>query len=296
MAPRHNLELRIGLAAGPLFAGPLGAPQRREYTVIGDSVNLASRLQDLAGPGQTLIADSVRRAVVDRVECDALGEVAVKGLDTSVRAWRVTALRSAAEDKSRAKFVGRLNEIRQFTAIAEACCETGHGQAIVVRGEAGIGKGRLVYEFATSDLFKSNKALWANCKADQVFRQSFNPIRGWLIKYFGIYGVDDIERRKKLFDEKVDELLAAVSDTELGRELDRTRAFIGAVVDLFWDGSLYSQLDAEARYNNTILALIALLKVESLQQPLILFVDDFQFLDEDTLTFLSQLKRSLAGG
>ena len=77
------------------------------------------------------------------------------------------------------------------------------------------------------------------------------------------------------------------------RELGRLRAVLGALVDLFWTDSLYEQLDAEARYNSTILALISLVKAESLRQPVILFVEDVQFIDEDSLNFLPRLKRSL---
>jgi predicted ATPase len=71
---------------------------------------------------------------------------------------------------------------------------------------------------------------------------------------------------------------------------------IGALVDLFWEDSLYEHLDAEARYNSTLLALITLVKAESLCQPIILFVEDMQFIDEDSLSFLPLLKRSILAG
>ena len=80
------LEVHVGIASGEVVAGGLGSEHRREYTVLGDSVNLAARLDDLAGAGETLIADAVYRAVSAAVDCAALGEVPVKGLERPVPA------------------------------------------------------------------------------------------------------------------------------------------------------------------------------------------------------------------
>jgi len=88
-------------------------------------------------------------------------------------------------------------------------------------------------------------------------------------------------------------LLSATTDPELARELERTRSILGALLELYWPNSLYEQLDPEGRYNNTFLALIALLKAESLRRPVILFLEDLQFIDRDTKDFLARLKRSI---
>ena len=77
------------------------------------------------------------------------------------------------------------------------------------------------------------------------------------------------------------------------RELERTRSLLAALVDISWPDSLFEQLDAEGRYNNTFLALIALLKAESLRQPVVLFLEDLQFTDHDTKDFLPRLKRAM---
>jgi class 3 adenylate cyclase len=139
-----RLEVRVGIASGQVIASGTGSSRHQEYTVTGQSVNLASRLQSMAGVGETLISEAVHRAVAALVHGEALGEVAVKGLAEPVRVWRVGALRAGASIQLRRSFVGRRAELAQFTGSLEACCASGTGQAIYVRGEAGIGKTRLV--------------------------------------------------------------------------------------------------------------------------------------------------------
>ena len=91
-------------------------------------------------------SDTVHRALAERLACAAAGALAVKGFAEPVRAWRLLGLREAAELGDR-PFVGRRSELQRFRALLEACQEVGHGQAVYVRGEAGIGKTRLVEEF-----------------------------------------------------------------------------------------------------------------------------------------------------
>jgi class 3 adenylate cyclase/tetratricopeptide (TPR) repeat protein len=149
--PAHSgefLQAHIGIASGQVVASATGSVAHHEYTVTGEAVNLASRLQGQAGPGETLVSDSLFRTVTDRVDCEALGEIIIKGLDAPVRVWRVRSLYRAGHGRARAGFVGRQAELAQFSGVAEACRSAGIGQTIIVRGEAGIGKTRLVEEFS----------------------------------------------------------------------------------------------------------------------------------------------------
>ena len=140
------LRAHVGIASGEVVAGPLGRADVQDYTVLGDPVNLAARLVAAAGPGETLLSDSVHRALGDDVMSDAVGEMRFKGIDSPVRVWRLRGLAFEPVMASRSVFVGRKAELEQFKGVARACLEQRAGHVVYVRGEAGIGKTRLVDE------------------------------------------------------------------------------------------------------------------------------------------------------
>ncbi|MDX1377706.1 MAG: tetratricopeptide repeat protein [Anaerolineales bacterium] len=290
---RMDFPITAGVTYYIAHAGYLGSELCEDYTCYGWGVNLAARFMMNAPDGEIWVDDRIAQRVSHRFALDYVGSQRFKGFAAEQKVHLLKYRKMESDVIYQGEMVGREKELRRLSEFIEPMWRGEFAGVMTVSGDAGIGKGRLIYEFSKSETCTSHKVLWANCKANQILRQSFNPIRGWLLQYFGSMQNEDIEERKKIFDAKLDDLLTSISDTELARELDRTRSFLGSLIDLHWTGSLYEQLDAEARYNNTILSLIALLKAESLRQPVILFVDDVQFIDEDTSMFLSQLKRSL---
>ncbi|MFQ5972726.1 MAG: adenylate/guanylate cyclase domain-containing protein, partial [Alphaproteobacteria bacterium] len=142
------LEVHIGIASGQVVASRVGSDIHREYTVTGESVNLAARLVELAASGETLISDAVHRAIDGLVDVEEVRDVSIKGVDRPIKVWRLQGLRDARAPGHDRPLVGRRAELAQFRGVLESCRETGLGQAIYVRGEAGIGKTRLVEEFA----------------------------------------------------------------------------------------------------------------------------------------------------
>lgn len=140
-----RVALHIGIASGVVVAAATGSAEHRIYTVTGESVNLASRLTDLAGHGETLVSDAVRGALGPRLLAESRGEVVPKGLDRAVAVWRVGAL-VEAEAEGDAPLVGRDIEVGQLAAALKAAKGQGAGSVVRLRGEAGIGKTRLVRE------------------------------------------------------------------------------------------------------------------------------------------------------
>jgi predicted ATPase len=164
---------------------------------------------------------------------------------------------------------------------------------LTVKGEPGIGKSRLIDAFQASKIFSENISYWAVCQTDEMVRQSLNPFRYWLKRYFGLSESMDEAQNKQVFDKKLDEIIASIPDNDLSQGLNRTRSFLGELVDLHWPDSLYEKLDAQGRYDNTFIALSTLLRGESLKRPIIILIEDAHLLDSDTRSFLPYLERTL---
>jgi predicted ATPase/class 3 adenylate cyclase len=290
---RVNIPVTAGVTYYVAHAGYLGSVMCEDYTCYGWGVNLASRFMMNAPTAEIWVDDRIARRVSNRFVMEYVGTQRFKGFSAEQRVNRLKSYNLNAESVYQGEMIGREREVSQLENFIDPIWKGDFAGVLLVLGDAGIGKGRLVQGFRASPLFQTNKALWAFCQSEQILRQSFNPFRSWLFHYFGFTTAQDADVRKGIFDSKLNDLISFLGDSELGRELDRLRSVLGALADLYWANSLYEQLDAEARYNSTILGLLSLIKAESLRQPLILFVEDVQFIDEDSLNFLPRLKRSL---
>ncbi len=139
------IELRGGIAQGVTFAGQCGSATRREYTVMGDDVNLAARLMAAARPGQVLLSQSVHQAVQDTARTAALPPIQVKGKAQPVPIYELTGLREdrlARRLRTAGPFVGRGAELARLRA-ALAAALAGRGAIVTIEGPAGVGKSRL---------------------------------------------------------------------------------------------------------------------------------------------------------
>ena len=145
-----RLSIRIGIATGIVVVGDLiGHGSAQERGVVGETPNLAARLQAMAQPGSVLSDDTTRRLVGELFECRDLGAVEIKGLPASVRAWEVLGLSTidnrfeALHSTRLTPLVGRDEESGILMRRWERA-KAGEGQVVLVSGEAGIGKSRLI--------------------------------------------------------------------------------------------------------------------------------------------------------
>jgi class 3 adenylate cyclase/tetratricopeptide (TPR) repeat protein len=274
-------------------AGYLGSAMCEDYTCYGWGVNLASRFMMSAPGGDIWVDDRIARRVSKRFDVEFIGSQHFKGFAAEQKVHRLRGRAHVLGPLYEGELVGREGELAQLADFIQPLWQNTSAGLALISGDAGVGKGRLVYEFRSSSMFAGRDILWAVCQSDQILRQSFNPLRSWLLTYFGMSSDQTAAERQRVFTKKMDGLIARIPDPELARELERTCSFLAALLDVHIPDSLYEQLDAEGRYNNTFLALIALLKAESLLQPVVLFLEDLQFTDPDSKEFLPRLKRAL---
>ena len=146
------LKVRIGIATGLVVVGDLvGEGAAQEQAVVGETPNLAARLQALAEPGSVVIAQAARRLIGDLFRLQALGRHAVKGLAEPVEAWAVEGI-SPSEGRFEAVrgerltgFVGREHELGLLME-RWSLAQEGEGQVVLLSGEPGIGKSRILSE------------------------------------------------------------------------------------------------------------------------------------------------------
>jgi predicted ATPase/class 3 adenylate cyclase len=288
-----DFPITAGLTYYISHAGYIGGQLYENYTCYGWGINLAARFMMSANEGEVWLDERVAQRIKKHYNYDFVGEHNFKGFAQKQSVYVLRGRKSESEFFFRGEMVGRNQELQTLTDLVAPIWSGNYAGVLGVWGEAGMGKSRLIYEFRKSTIFQERSATWAICQSDQILRHSFNPIRYWLNRYFDIFSKDDEATQLQKFHNKMDVLISSTKDNELAAELRRTRSFLAALVDLSWPDSLYSQMDAQSRYDNTIIALITLIKAESLQQPFILFIEDAHYLDEDSKAFLPRLKRAL---
>ncbi len=147
------LHVRIGIATGLVIIGePIGSGDSRQQTAVGETPNLAARLQGLAGPDQVVIDAATRQQIGGLFECRDLGSVELKGLPAGVRAWQilgegvVESRFEALRGSTMMPLIGREEEL-EFLLRRWQRAASGEGRVVLLTGEPGIGKSRLLVEF-----------------------------------------------------------------------------------------------------------------------------------------------------
>src|SRR5215469_12333557 len=284
-----NLQLRVGANTGEVVVRSIKTGEGHiEYTPIGHSTSLASRLQALAAPGSIAVGETVRKLAEGYFAMEPLGPARIKGVTEPVNVFEVTGLgplrtrlqRGAARGLT--KFVGREREMEALTHAADRA-KSGHGQIVAAVAEAGSGKSRLFFEFKVK-----NQSGWRLFEAFSVSHgkaSAYLPVLDLLYGYFKIVSEDDAqERRAKV----IGNLLT------LDKTLEDALPYLFGLLGIVEGEDPLAQMDANVHRRRTLDAIKRILLRESLNQPLIVMFEDLQWIDEQTQDFLNLLADSIA--
>lgn len=280
-------QVRIGLHTGMVVVGEMGAGEHRENLAMGETPNVAARVQSAATPGSVLISRSTFQLTEDRIECEDLGVLALKGLSRPFRLYRVLRERELGEwrsavrrRRSRLPLIGRDAEQERILALWEE-----GGRSAMVSGRMGAGKTRLLQWLKDRLVGRHNYVFSLYC-SPETSTSSFASVLDLLEREFRLARLEPAERFVHLRD---------------GLELkapglpERTRLLLGHLLELELPGGSLPTLQPQALRLLVMQALTDYFKALAAQRPTLVAVEDLSTADPSTLEWLRAFSAHLAG-
>jgi class 3 adenylate cyclase/tetratricopeptide (TPR) repeat protein len=278
------VTIRVGLNSGEIVVCGIGNDLHMDYTVVGQTAHLASRLEQMATPGCVLTAADTIELAEGYITVKPLGLVPVKGLSDPIRIYEVTGIGEArtrlqvAAQRGLTPFVGRKVELERLHRVQQLA-EQGNGQVVAIVGEAGVGKSRLVREFVHS----SHTAPWLVLESSSVSygrATPYLPVIQLLRDYFKINAHDSARSIRDNVTAKILALDPLLQDA-IPPLLD--------LLDLLDEKHPFRSLDLALRRQYTYQAVVRLLLGESRVRPVITVFEDLHWNDSLSLGLLNEL-------
>jgi len=286
-----HLQVRVGIASGEVVVGDLlGDTVTEKEAVIGETPNLAARLQSLANTGKIVIGVYTRSLLGTAFELEDIGSFELKGFDEPVPAWRVVreaeveSRFEAAHGRNLTDLIGREHE-RGLIRSGWAHAVSGEGRVMMLSGEAGIGKSRMVQEFRSELPDNSYFPFHFQCSPHHI-NSTFHPVIQRLRSGAGFHAKDDAET-------KLDKLEAYL--TRRRADVATIAPILAALLSLPGDaryGSL--ELSPQQLKNRTIEILIGHMLSQAAHQPVLCVVEDAHWADPSTTEMIGEIMSRIA--
>lgn len=285
---QQTLQVRVGIHTGLVVVGEMGGGEKRERLALGDTLNIASRLQNIAETNTVVISSVTYRLVEGLFKCYDLGPHILKGISTPIQVYHVleeSGNRSRFEvavTKGLTPLVGREREVELIKDSLEKVKE-GRGQVVCIVGEAGVGKSRLVHEFKSKIRGEKVTHLEGHCISyGKSF--SFLPIIEILKNKFAVDDRDD------------DEVIKAKIGSAINRADVKLKDAIPLILDLLsvkTDYDILKNLDAEQKRQGIVEGLKAIMLRGSQIRPIVIVIEDLHWIDKTSEDFLNYLAGSI---
>jgi len=285
-----SVKMRVGIHTGPVVVGTLGNDLRVDFKAVGDTVNLAARMEQVAEPGTTYVTEDTFTLAEGLFLFEALGEKEIKGKDKPIRVYRVispTSRRTRFEvtaEKELSPFVGRERELGLLLEGFERA-KQGWGQVISIVSEAGIGKSRLLYEFRNVVMKGDVSFLEGRCLSYSR-HVAYHPVADLLKANFEIQDSDT--------DQQIREKVAAVLKS-MKIDESSTLPYILELLSAKESGIDKIPLSPEARKERTHEALKKIIIRGSEIRPLIVAIEDLHWMDRSSEDAIKELLENIAG-
>jgi adenylate cyclase len=267
-----RMRVRIGVNTGEVVSGLLGGEGQRAYTVTGDTVNTAQRLQSASQPGEILVGETTYQLARHRFVFEALPPLALKGKSEPVPAYRVLGVSDEALDRDAPPFVGREAELRRLQELLEEALR-GRGLALHMFGEPGVGKSRLLHEFL-SGVSSPAVIIRARCVSHEA-STPYALIAYTLRRALGIVASDEAGVRSALA-------------SNLGRAAVSDESAADVVLEVLGYGQ-HSSLAPEIKRRLLVSLLRRLLRERSAQGGVVLIAEDTHWIDSASAGIMKEL-------